>query len=199
MFRAYLSRTVLSFIFFTAACVYVNPTFPQTAPTMAEHYITRMQLVTQQAEGRIADDCVVVFGTGSFRREQRLQHPKVLESGLPGARVVSEPPDSIKVFEGQLSADELARLRSLLEAGNIRAINPPESQSTRHPLKDQMFTLSIYGDGEEQRLRFWDKDSLSPYKKELGPALDWFSKMKNHAARKTDAKPNGCDEAATLP
>ncbi len=138
--------------------------------------------------------CLVVYGDGKFVMERREES------------TVGKP--KVKTAEGSLSADDLQRLKGILDEENLKRITspkPPEFPdnavsvreiesidaqigSTQHftTIKERLKTNEASG---------MDKfiDNGAPYQKTLSPMMKWFEGLeKKNKSEFKDSKPQYC-------
>jgi hypothetical protein len=142
---------------------------PALAQAQSASYLLRMEYMSLES-----GECVLVQKTGFFHLE-------------------SDSSDLTKVFEGNLSADELRRIQRDLHDPELQALS---QEQIEEPLihRSEFLRLDLWRDDHWQELTFRSAESQEPYRRSLQPLLRWLNDLHKvaHKELSEDAGKNNC-------
>jgi hypothetical protein len=148
--------------------------------------------------------CLVVYEDGKYVFEKRDE------------RTIGKP--RAKSIEGSLAADDLQRLKAILDDGELKKIEPPKAlelpPDTQAIREAERLDVQVFRAGASQHITFMKEriktgttngvassaslsgmdtylDNGAPYKKTLNPLVKWFEEV-GKKNKLTEAKPQYC-------
>ncbi len=165
---------ILSTAVLLLAAVRVAPS--QQGPDFLMIILQRSSLT--RSTGVTTNDCVLVQGDGSFRREHESVHVSLM--------------NWTDVYEGRLSAADLSALSAAIDSEEFRTMNselPPGSASL---MDSDLIQINVLRSGGAQKLQI-DGKARKAHEKTLKPLLTWWSKAEKIKLPKIkDGKSTGC-------
>lgn len=164
----------LSFLLFTGLLLAQQP------QPILPAYLVRATLHEGSIMSGMYTTCLVVKTDGSYHLEKA------------GQTLSSRP--SVRVFEGQLTVEELHQLRALLDASDFAALDHTIAKGIYMARDFESLIFSVYRGDRYQKVSFPDAKSQQPFKRTLKPFKDWFAAM-----RKRKLKEGGVQNQCTTP
>lgn len=125
----------------------------------------------------VASSCLLIYPDGKYRFERERQE-------------WDEKRPTTHVFEGQIDADSLGKLRQIVNSPDFRAVRViPEGNMVR---SDETYNVDILRADGLQRFMVTD-DTRRQYNKALKPFIDWEHSLEKRKTPETKgAASNGC-------
>ena len=114
--------------------------------------------------------CVLLNDSGNYRLERHFQR-------------------ETRVYVGLLTPNELAKVRSLLQAPQLQRLSQADVGRDVNSDNFDQFALDVFRSDGIQSLRFLDPSARKPFKQSLDPIVDWLGEVKKlpHSAISADA------------
>jgi hypothetical protein len=162
------------------------PILPQSSPPAAAAanypYLLRIQRIIPPL-----DTCVLLRQDGGYHLER-------------------DHEDTTEVYEGELSVEELSRVREWLENERLRNLTRDQLMTPLVIAGVDNLQINIFRGDHWQDLFFSSTESEAPFRESLGPLLEWFSALHKEPHRtvpegsgKHNCMPTGRIELKTRP
>jgi len=108
--------------------------------------------------------------------------------------------DEVKVFEGNVSSDEITKLEADLNSTALSNLSQPQIQEPLIRTRHDELQLSIVRGGTWQDLLFQSSDSQQPFKRWLQPLVHWLDTLPRlpHRELSEDEGANRCLPMGTI-